>query len=93
MNYVQSSEEAPEVSVSVYLRTHGGYLDILNITLEKELDSISSNPRARALLESIRSEVKSDLSEMRSQVQFFVKESIFKSTGSTTLNRSHGTRV
>jgi len=93
MNYVQSSEESPEISVSLYLRTHGGYLDILNITLEKELDSISSNPRARALLESIRSEVKSDLSEMRSQVQFFVKESIFKSTGSTNLNRSQGARV
>ena len=93
MNYVQSSEESPEISVSLYLRTHGGYLEILNRTLEKELDSITANPRARALLDSIRSEVKSDISEMRSQVQFFVKESIFKSTSSATLNRSQEVRT
>ena len=78
MNSLQNSSELPEISVLTFLKERGGYLELLKITLEKELLLASSNPRARLMVESIKQEILSDLSELRSQVQYFVKESINK---------------
>ena len=63
MNSLQNSSELPEISVLTFLKERGGYLELLKITLEKELLSVSSNPRARLMVESIKQEILSDLSE------------------------------
>lgn len=78
MNSVQSSSELPEISIMSFLKQRGGYLELLKITLEKELRSASSNPRAELMVESIKREVLADLSELRGQIQYFVKESVNK---------------
>ena len=78
MNSVQISSELPEICIMSFLKERGGYLELLKITLEKELLSASSNPRAELMVETIRREVLADLSELRGQVQYFVKESINK---------------
>ena len=78
MNSVQISSESPEMCIMSFLKERGGYLELLKITLEKELLSASSNPRAELMVETIRREVLADLSELRGQVQYFVKESINK---------------
>ena len=84
MNSVQISSELPEICIMSFLKERGGYLELLKITLEKELLSASSNPRAELMIESIRREVLADLSELRGQVQYFVKESINKVPGINT---------
>ena len=84
MNSVQISSELPEMCIMSFLKERGGYLELLKITLEKELLSASSNPRAELMVESIRREVLADLSELRGQVQYFVKESINKVPGINT---------
>ena len=81
MNSVQNSSELPEMSVMSFLKERGGYLELLKITLEKELQSAGSNPRAELMVESIKREILADLSELRGQVQYFVKESINKVPG------------
>ena len=78
MNSVQNSSELAETSVMSFLKERGGYLELLKIVLEKELLSANSNPRAELMVESIKREILSDLSELRGQVQYFVKESINK---------------
>ena len=78
MNSVQNSSELAEKSVMSFLKERGGYLEFLRLILEKELLSANSNPRAELMLETIRREILADLSELRGQVQFFVKESINK---------------
>ena len=78
MNSVQNSSELAETSVMSFLKERGGYLELLKIILEKELLSVNSNPRAELMVESIKREILSDLSELRGQVQYFVKESINK---------------
>jgi len=78
MNSVQESSELPKMSVISFLKEQGGYLELLKITLEKELSMASSNPRAELMVDSIRREIMTDLSELRGQVQYFVKESINK---------------
>jgi hypothetical protein len=69
------------MSVMSFLKERGGYLELLKITLEKELQSAGSNPRAELMVESIKREILADLSELRGQVQYFVKESINKVPG------------
>ena len=81
MNSVQNSSELPEMSVMSFLKERGGYLELIKITLEKELQSAGSNPRAELMVESIKREILADLSELRGQVQYFVKESINKVPG------------
>ena len=81
MNSVQISSELPEISIMSFLKERGGYRELLKVTLEKELRSVSSNPRAELMVESIKREVLADLSELRGQVQYFVKESINKVPG------------
>jgi CRISPR/Cas system-associated exonuclease Cas4 (RecB family) len=61
-----------------FLKERGGYLELLKIILDKELQSANSNPRAELMVETIKREILADLSELRSQVQYFVKESISK---------------
>ena len=78
MNYVQNSSELAEISVMSFLKERGGYLELLKSILDKELLSANSNPRAELMVESIKREILSDLSELRGQVQYFVKESINK---------------
>ena len=78
MNYVQNSSELAETSVMSFLKERGGYLELLKSILDKELLSANSNPRAELMVESIKREILSDLSELRGQVQYFVKESINK---------------
>ena len=73
MNSVQSSSDLPEISVMSFLKERGGYIELLKIILEKELQSASSNPRAELMVESIKREVLADISELRGQVQYFVK--------------------
>ena len=81
MNSVQNSSELPEMSVMSFLKERGGYLELIKITLEKELQSAGSNPRAELMVESIKREILADLSELRGQVQYFVKESVNKVPG------------
>jgi len=81
MNSVQSSSDLPEISVMSFLKERGGYIELLKIILEKELQSASSNPRAELMVESIKREVLADISELRGQVQYFVKESVGKVAG------------
>jgi CRISPR/Cas system-associated exonuclease Cas4 (RecB family) len=78
MNSVQNSSELAEKSVMSFLKERGGYLELLKIILDKELLSANSNPRADLMVESIKREILADLSELRGQVQYFVKESINK---------------
>jgi len=78
MNSVQNSSELAEKSVMAFLKERGGYLELLKIILDKELQSANSNPRAELMVETIKREILADLSELRSQVQYFVKESISK---------------
>ena len=78
MNSVQNSSELAEISVMSFLKERGGYLELLKSILDKELLSANSNPRAELMVESIKREILSDLSELRGQVQYFVKESINK---------------
>ncbi len=76
MQTVQNSAGLAEKSVMSFLKERGGYLELLRATLEKELLSANSNPRADLMVESIKREILTDLSEMRGLVQHFVKESI-----------------
>jgi len=78
MNSVQNSSELAEKSVMSFLKERGGYLELLKIILDKELLSANSNPRADLMVEAIKREILADLSELRGQVQYFVKESINK---------------
>ncbi len=78
MNSVETSSESPEVSVMALLRERGGYLELLKNTLDKELNLASSNPRAAIMVDSIRREILASLGELRSQVQYFIRESINK---------------
>ena len=78
MNSVQNSSKLAEKSVMSFLKERGGYLELLKIILDKELLSANSNPRANLMVESIKREILADLSELRGQVQYFVKESINK---------------
>ncbi len=78
MNSVQNSSELAEKSVMSFLKERGGYLELLKSILEKELLSANSNPRAELMVEAIKREILADLSELRGQVQYFVKESINK---------------
>lgn len=78
MKFVQNSTQLAEQSVMSFLKEHGGYLELLKIVLDKEILSANSNPRAELMAESIRREILVDLSELRGQVQYFVKESINK---------------
>jgi CRISPR/Cas system-associated exonuclease Cas4 (RecB family) len=78
MNSVQNSSELAEKSVMSFLKERGGYLELLKSILDKELLSANSNPRAELMVEAIKREILADLSELRGQVQYFVKESINK---------------
>ena len=78
MNSVQNSSELAEKSVMSFLKERGGYLELLRFILDKELLSTKSNPRAELMVEAIKREILADLSELRGQVQYFVKESINK---------------
>ena len=78
MNSVQNSPEIAEISVMSFLKARGGYLELLKIFLDEELLSMNSNPRAELMVESIKREILADLSELRGQVQYFVRESIKK---------------
>jgi hypothetical protein len=78
MKSVQNSSELAEKSVMSFLKERGGYLELLKFILEKELLSANSNPRAELMVEAIKREILADLSELRGQVQYFVKESINK---------------
>lgn len=78
MNSVQNSSELAEKSVMSFLKERGGYIELLKSILDKELLSANSNPRAELMVEAIKREILADLSELRGQVQYFVKESINK---------------
>jgi hypothetical protein len=78
MNSVQNSSELAEKSVMSFLKERGGYLQLLKSILDKELLTANSNPRAELMVETIKREICADLSELRGQVQYFVKESINK---------------
>lgn len=78
MNSVQNSSELAEKSVMSFLKERGGYLELLKSILDKELLAANSNPRAELMVEAIKREILADLSELRGQVQYFVKESINK---------------
>ncbi len=78
MNSVQNSSELAEKSVMLFLKERGGYLELLKMILDKELILANSNPRADLMVESIKREILADLSELRGQAQYFVKESIDK---------------
>lgn len=78
MNSVQNSSDLAEKSVMLFLKERGGYLELLKFILDEELQSANSNPRAELMVESIKREILADLSELRGQVQYFVKESIKK---------------
>jgi hypothetical protein len=64
--------------VILFFRERGGYLELLKFILDKELLSANSNPRAELMVEAIKREILAELSELRGQVQYFVKESINK---------------
>lgn len=73
---IRDCELDPETCVVDYLKSNGGYMNILKDAIEEELSKCAENPRAEAQIPSIRDALWSDLSEIRSQVQYFVKQSI-----------------
>ena len=76
VKYIRDCELDLETCVVNYLKSNGGYMQILKDAIEEELSRCDENPRAEAQIPSIRDALWSDLSEIRSQAQYFVKQSI-----------------